>query len=150
MSGAAEPEDIDLFDDLRAVVQPRGRRTRTSQTTLLFTSLGYSARFSLLKVSLGDQATLERRHCGCALERLGWTTHVSTIGATKSSRGWHSPIRFGPDRRLEKALPARFGGGPTDYQLVEGAGEDGQPRLQLVVDPAVGALDATALADAFL
>ena len=51
---------------------------------------------------------------------------------------------------LEKVLPVRFGGGPTDYQLVEDEAENGQPRLRLVVDPAVGTLDVRALGDAFL
>ena len=149
---AAEPDDIHLFDDLRAVVQPEGTtHADLPPTTLLFTSLRSSAPFSLLNVSLGDQATLERRHCGCPLERLGWTTHVSTIRSyEKLTSGGIRLFDSDLIGILEKALPARFGGGPTDYQLVEGAGEDGQPRLQLVVDPAVGALDATALADAFL
>jgi hypothetical protein len=51
---------------------------------------------------------------------------------------------------LEEALPARFGGGPTDYQLLEEEAEDGRPRLRLLVHPSLGPLDAEAVADAFL
>jgi hypothetical protein len=50
---------------------------------------------------------------------------------------------------LEEVLPSRFGG-PTDYQLVECEQLDGRPSLQLLVHPAVGPLDETALAESFL
>ena len=53
-------------------------------------------------------------------------------------------------RAPEEDLPAAFGGGPTDYQLVEDETEAGQPRLRLLAHPAIGPLDAEALADAFL
>jgi hypothetical protein len=52
-------------------------------------------------------------------------------------------------RVLEEVLPARFGGGPTDYQLLEGETDAGRPRLRLLVHPRLGPLDETALADAF-
>jgi hypothetical protein len=50
---------------------------------------------------------------------------------------------------LEEVLPQRFGGGPTDYQLVEEEAGDGLPRLRLLVDPAIGPLDAKAVAETF-
>src|SRR5207237_10782121 len=54
-------------------------------------------------------------------------------------------------RVLEEVLPARFGGGPADYQIVEDQeAEDGQPRVRLLVHPALGPLDERAVADAFL
>jgi hypothetical protein len=46
---------------------------------------------------------------------------------------------------LEKTIPAAFGGGPGDYQLVEEEDRNGQTRLTLVVDPRVGVLDEPAL-----
>jgi hypothetical protein len=51
---------------------------------------------------------------------------------------------------LENVLPARFGGGPTDYQLVEDADGADEPRLRLRVHPSVGPLDPGAVAEAFL
>jgi hypothetical protein len=51
---------------------------------------------------------------------------------------------------LEQELPSRFGGGPIDYQLVEGEGVDGSPLLRLLVHPAVGAAGPRAIAAAFL
>ena len=53
-------------------------------------------------------------------------------------------------RVLEEVLPARFGGGPTDYQLVEQETEDGRPQLRLLVHPALGTLDPAAVAEVFL
>lgn len=39
-----------------------------------------------------------------------------------------------PERLVRReALPARFGGGPTNYQLVEEARADGHPSLRLLV-----------------
>ena len=53
-------------------------------------------------------------------------------------------------RVLEETLPSRFGGGPTDYQLIEEDGENGQPRLRLLVHPQVGDLELREVRDAFL
>jgi len=53
-------------------------------------------------------------------------------------------------RLLEVALPGRFGGAPTHYQLVEDRAGGQLPRLRLLVAPAVGPLDEAAVADAFL
>jgi hypothetical protein len=50
---------------------------------------------------------------------------------------------------LEEALPARFGGGPGDYQLVEEE-EQSLPRVSIVVAPRVGALDDGAVVEAVL
>jgi hypothetical protein len=51
---------------------------------------------------------------------------------------------------LEQVLPARFGGEPTDYQLIEEESGDGGVRLRLVVDPRLGPLDEAVLIDTFL
>jgi len=51
---------------------------------------------------------------------------------------------------LEEMLPARFGGGPTHYQLLEEETEDGRPCLRLLVHPSLGAVDLEVVAEAFL
>jgi hypothetical protein len=53
-------------------------------------------------------------------------------------------------RVLDELLPARFGGGPTHYQLVEDEEEDGQPILRLLIDPAVGGVDERAVRETVL
>jgi hypothetical protein len=52
-------------------------------------------------------------------------------------------------RLVEEVLPARFGGGPTDYQFVE-VERDGLPRVDLLVSPRLGPLDEPAVAAAVL
>src|SRR5262249_17736824 len=42
---------------------------------------------------------------------------------------------------IEETLPARFGGDPTDYQLLEHEDHDGRTRLSMLVHPRVGAVD---------
>jgi hypothetical protein len=74
----------------------------------------------LLNLSLGDHARLERRACGCPLERLGWDTHLETIRSfEKLTAAGMNFLDVDVIRVLEEILPARFGGGPTDYQLQE-------------------------------
>jgi hypothetical protein len=53
-------------------------------------------------------------------------------------------------RVLEEVLRARFGGAPTDYQLLEEETDNGQPRLPLLVHPRLGPLNANAIAECFL
>jgi hypothetical protein len=53
-------------------------------------------------------------------------------------------------RILDDVLPSRFGGGPTDYQVVEDEAVDGRPRIRLLVHPAVGSLESEAVVRALL
>ena len=94
---------------------------------------------------------LAERACGCPLERLGWATHLHTIRSyAKLTAGGMTFPDTDVVRVLDELLPARFGGAPTDYQLVEEEAGDGEPRLRLLVHPGVGPLDADAVADTFL
>jgi hypothetical protein len=136
-----------------ALVQPgaAGAQAGLPDDALLVSSLRPEAPFTLLNFSTGDRATRLRRDCGCPLERLGWSTHLHTL------RSFEKLIAAGMtflDVRvipiLEEVLPARFGGGPTHYQLVESETRDGQALLRLLVDPSLGRLDEGALREAFL
>ena len=85
------------------------------------------------------------------MEMLGWRTHLHTIRSyEKLTAGGMTFADTDVVRILEELLPSHFGGGPTDYQLVEELAEDSQPRLQLLVHPSVGAVNPTAVSDAFL
>jgi hypothetical protein len=44
-------------------------------------------------------------------------------------------------RILEEVLPARFGGSPLDYQLLEEEDERGLTRVSLLVSPRIGLTD---------
>lgn len=114
-------------------------------------SLLPTAPFVFLNLSLGDQARVVRRRCGCLLEALGWTTHLETVRSfEKLTAGGIAFLDTDVVHVLEKVLPARFGGGPTDYQLVEEEVENGRPCLRLLVHPAVGPLNPDEVAEAFL
>lgn len=147
------PDDVHLLHDLVAVVQPGadGAGAGLPPDALLFTSLRATAPFTLLNVSMGDRAAMTGRRCRCPLEQLGWTTHLREIGSLeKLTAGGMSFLDTDVIPVLEEVLPARFGGGPTDYQLVEEEGEAGEPRLRLLVSPRVGDVDPDAVAEAFL
>ena len=94
---------------------------------------------------------MSTRECGCALQRLGWTTHLHTIRShEKLTSGGMTFLDVDVLRVLEDVLPARFGGGPGDYQLVEEETLDGRPQLWLLVRPSVGSADIEALTETFL
>ena len=147
------PDDLHLFHDLLALIRPGPEAADHGlpSNALLMSSLLATAPLILLNVSMGDQAVVERRACGCPLERLGWATHLRTIRSfEKLTAGGMTFLDSDVIRVLEEVLPARFGGGPTDYQLLEEEEDDGRPRLRLLVHPAIGPLDADAVAEAFL
>jgi hypothetical protein len=149
----ATPDDQHLFHDLNAVIQagPDGERLHLPADALLVTSLRPTVSIVLLNVSLGDQATVVPRDCGCPLSRLGWGTHLQHIRShEKLTAGGMTFLDADIVRVLEQVLPDRFGGAPIDYQLVEDEAEDGRPRLRLLIHPSVGALDPVEVAEAFL
>lgn len=146
------PDDVHLFDDLLAVIQPEpGATAGPRPHALLVSTLSEAVPLVLLNVSLGDEAVRTERRCGCPLERLGWITHLHTIRSyEKLTAGGMTFLDADLVRVLEEILPARFGGNAMDYQLAEQEGAEGQSVLRLLVHPRLGALDAAAVAAAFL
>jgi hypothetical protein len=140
-----------LLHDIYAVVQPgpHGQQAGLPPDTLLYTTLRPSATLILLNASMGDQALLTEGDCDCAMTRLGWPIRLRQITSfEKLTLGGMTLHDVQVARVLEVNLPARFGGGPTDYQLVEETGQS-EPRLRLLVHPAVGPLDPAAVGEAF-
>jgi hypothetical protein len=147
--GCLAPEsadDMHVFHDLHAIVQPGD-----GSASLWVTSLRRTAPVVMLNVSMGDQATLRPRSCGCPLERLGWTTHLQGVSSREKLTAAGMTF-YDTDvvSVLERALPARFGGGPTDYQLVEEESDAGEPVVRLLVHPAVGPLEPDRVVETFL
>jgi phenylacetate-coenzyme A ligase PaaK-like adenylate-forming protein len=147
-------DEVHLAHDLFAFVQPVpdvAAPAGMSPFDLLVTSLRRTAPLILLNVSLGDRAAIGPRACGCPLEGLGWTLHAHDVRShEKLTAGGMAFLDVDLVRVLEEVLPARFGGGPTDYQLVEEDDLAGQPRLRLVVHPSIAIPDTRAVAEAFL
>jgi hypothetical protein len=149
----AAVDDVHFLSDLHAMIQAGadGDPFGLPAPALLVTSLRPTAPVVLLNVALGDQAVVDDRSCGCPMEGLGWTRHLHTIRSyEKLTAGGMTFLDTDVIRVLEEVLPARFGGVPTDYQLVEDEGEGGLARIRLLVRPEVGPADPGAVAEAFL
>src|SRR5262249_2134018 len=75
----------------------------------------------MVNVELGDYGVMGERACGCPFDDLGLRQHLHTIRSYEklTSGGMHF---VGTEllRLVEEVLPRRFGGAPTDYQIVEG------------------------------
>ena len=113
---------------------------------LLLTTLSPHAGKIALNAELGDSAQIERRVCDCQLGRLGLTTHLSGMRSYEklSSQG-ASFARSSLITILEEVLPARFGGTPLEYQLVEEEEAGGSTLMVLRVHPGIGDLDEAAV-----
>jgi hypothetical protein len=149
----AAPDDLHLMDDIHAVIQPGadGPPRGLPPHALLLTSLRRTAPLLFLNVSLGDGATLERRQCGCPMEAHGWTRHLRDVRSfEKLTSAGMTFLDADVIRILDETLPARFGGVPGQYQLLEEECPDGRPRVRLLVHPAVGPLDPGLVREAFL
>jgi hypothetical protein len=147
------PDEVHFLSDLHAMIQrgPDVEVPGLPPDALFLSSLRLSAPYVLLNVSMGDEAAVSERRCGCPLARLGWLTHLETIRShEKLTAGGMTVLDSDVIRVLEEALPARFGGGPADYQLVEDQDQTGHARLHLIAHPRLGPLDEAALIDAFL
>jgi phenylacetate-coenzyme A ligase PaaK-like adenylate-forming protein len=154
--GSADPHDFDdvhVYTDRFAMIQRPHATAANGDTVpgLRITSLVPNQPKVMLNVETGDYAELERRPCDCLLGRLGFTTHLSGIRSYEklTSEG----VTFlGTDlyALLEEVLPARFGGSSLDYQLVEEEGEDGLPRVYVVVSPQIGPIDEAEVVAAVL
>jgi hypothetical protein len=100
---------------------------------------------------MGDMAELDRRECGCPLGTLGWHTHLSGVRSfEKLTASGMTFLDTDVIRVLEEVLPAAFGGAPTDYQLLEEEGPEGEPELKLLVHPGLGPLDEGRVREIFL
>jgi hypothetical protein len=109
---------------------------------LLFTTLLPTDPRLLLNVENGDYGILEERDCGCALQRAGLTGHLRHIRSYEKFTSEGMNYFYGDlFDTLEMILPAEFGGGPGDYQLLEEEDERGQTRLTLRVHPDIANLD---------
>ena len=143
-----ELDDVHVLSDKVALLQ-RDVRLPGGHTVQAFvaTALARSTPKVMINVELGDYGTLTKRPCGCVWSRLGFAWHLHGIRSYEklTAEGMHF---LGADLEtiLDHVLPARFGGGPTDYQVIEEE-HDGATMITLLIDPRVGAVDeATAVA----
>lgn len=154
--GCGETEEADhmhVVRDLHAVIQAgaRGSSLGMPETAILLTTLHPAAPYSIVNFYMGDQADLIDAPCSCGLERLGWHPRLQNVRSfEKLTAGGVTFQDAEVVRLLEEVLPGRFGGRPTDYQLVEDEDSHGDPGLVIRVHPRVGPVSEPELLEAFL
>lgn len=140
-------DDVHLLTDKLGIIQ-REREVADGVArvaVLVFTTLLPTAPRLLLNFESDDYGVLTERECGCLFGRLGFTRHLHGIHSyDKLTSSGMTFVGTDVAALLDKVLPARFGGAPTDYQLVEEE-EEGIPKVSIVVSPRVGELDEAAL-----
>ena len=138
-----EFDDIHLITDKVAVIQRQKLLGAgdLSVGALVYTTILPSCPKLMLNVESDDYGILEDRRCGCPIGGLGFTKHLSRIRSyEKLTSGGVTFLGTELLRLIEEVLPKRFGGHPTDYQLVEEE-EGGLPKVNIVVSPRVGDVD---------
>jgi hypothetical protein len=148
------PDDMHVLRDLHALIQaPATVRAaeRLPEGALLVTALHPQSPFVMLNASMGDQGEIAQRSCGCPLEEVGYPVHLSSVRSFEklTSEGM-TFMDTDVVRVLEDVLPAKLGGSPTDYQLVESEDGLGRARLRLLVHPRLGELDEERVKETFL
>jgi len=143
-SRAGATDDVHLFGDSMAAIQHRRRvePTDIDVDAFLFTPLLPSTPKILLNVESDDYGVMETRNCDCLFGQLGFNTHLRNIRSfAKLTGSGMALIGTNLVRILEEALPAKYGGAATDYQLLEEEDSQGQTYLSLIISPEVGAVD---------
>jgi hypothetical protein len=151
--GATElPGAVHLISDKVAVLRREKGVGDSGETVgvLHLTTLLPASPKLLLNVETNDYGVLSDAPCGCPLYEAGLELRLHSIRSIDklTSEG----MTFAGSELLElidEVLPARFGGNPTDYQLVERE-VDGLPKVELVVSPSVGEIDPRAVAEVVL
>ncbi len=143
---------VHLFKDSLAVITHRRRAPLTDVeiNSLLGTSLLPFASHILINVEVDDCGIIEPARCDCLFSRIGFTEQIRDISSFGKLTGQGMTL-VGTDivRILEEALPARLGGRPGDYQLVEGEGP-AQTQITLRVSPRAGAPAPEKIRECFL
>jgi hypothetical protein len=136
--------DLHFFKDTLALIQhPRAiPGVDATVNAFHFTTLLSSAPKLMLNVESDDYGVIENRSCGCPLETQGFTEHLRHVRSFRKLTG-EGVTLIGSEMLhiLETVLPARFGGSPLDYQLLEEEDAQGFTRLSLLVSPKIELAD---------
>jgi hypothetical protein len=143
----AAVDDVHILTDKLALIRRPPRNAAGAPILAnIYTSLSPAMPKLMLNVESDDFGVLERRRCGCLLGELGLDLHLHDIRSWEklTSEGMsHGGIEL--IRLVEEVLPARFGGGPTDWQLVEEEDAQGLPKVVILCSPRLGPLDEPAV-----
>lgn len=136
--------EMHFLRDLHALIQAGDQADRLGvpSTALYLTTLRPTSPFTMINVSLGDQAELTLGDCCCPLGGKLWPQMLNSVNSFEKLTGAGMAFLDAEVIRvLEDVLPGRFGGVATDYQLVENEGPQGEPRLHLLIRPELGSMD---------
>ena len=138
----SHPDDMHVMKD-RFVILPLPVQLASGPAVhgLFHTTLLRASPKVMLNVESGDYGVMEERDCGCLWQQIGFKMHLHTVRSyEKLTSGSVTFMGSMLHDLLEEVLPARFGGGPLDYQLVEEE-ENGLPRVTVLASPKLGPLD---------
>jgi hypothetical protein len=142
---------VHFFHDSAAVIAHRRKAplAEVEVDSLLFTTLNPLAGRIFINAEIDDSGRLLPVDCDCAFARAGFGTAITNIESFGKLTGFGMTL-VGSQLLgiLETRLPARFGGSPADFQLVERAVAT-QMELKLLVHPRLGC-DPTAVREFFL
>ncbi len=103
--------------------------------SLMFTTLLPFAATIGVNLEMDDAGELGPASCDCPLKHLGMTQQIDDIFSYGKLTGYGTSLMGGEILTLlEERLPAKFGGVPSDYQLVEREGTS-QTELELRIHP---------------
>lgn len=138
------PDEVHLWDGKMAVLPRNLDLGLETVQALHLTTLSLAAPKLMLNLESGDYGTFTDRRCGCLLEELGMARHIHTIRSyEKLTAGGMQFLGSDLLALIDEALPARFGGGPTDYQFIEEESE-GRTVVRLLIHPDRGLVDERA------
>ena len=134
-----------LLDKLAVLRRDVEARTRRVEGALVLTTVWSRAPKLLLNVESDDTAVVEHRIL--RLRARGSGADHAPAHDSLLEKLTTEGMTFTPGltvRLIEEVLPERFGGGPTDYQLVE---DRSRPisKVLILVSPRVGPVDAGAV-----
>jgi len=136
------PDDMHLATDrLAFVTKPRVVGAGAEVDAIYITNTLATNSKLTLNVEAGDYGRIEERDCGCLWSELGLRQHIMNLRSYEklTSEG----VTFtGGDlfHLLDEVLPARFGGSPIDYQILEEE-DSGLPKVSILVAPAIGPVE---------
>jgi len=118
--------------------------------SLLYTTLLPSAPLVLINFEVNDSGVLEKADCDCEFSHLGFHWRIRDIFSFGKMTG-HGMTLMGTElvRLLEHVLPARLGGRPGDFQLIEYEGS-AQTTIELRVSPRVRESSPEKIRECFL
>lgn len=143
-AGALDSSDVHLYTDICAIITYPHRVEGFDVSVPAFHLTGLANNFGkvYLNTQLDDYGIVQERDCGCELGTYGYRTHIRDIRSFRKMTG-EGVTLIGSEllMLIEQVLPARFGGTPLDYQLMEQEEDRGLTRIYLIIHPRIEIAD---------